>query len=54
MYGPKNMSPNMHGEFMKWYDDVKHETFDFKKEFTMYCLADVELLAKAILKFRHF
>ena len=29
MYGPQNMSPKMHGEFMKWYNDIKHETFDF-------------------------
>ena len=42
----------MHGEFMIWYNRVKHETFDFKKEFKLYCLADVELLSRAILKYR--
>jgi hypothetical protein len=29
MYGHKNMAPKMHGEFMIWYNRVKHETFDF-------------------------
>ena len=49
-YGPKNMSPDKVAEFNKWYSGVKNDVFDFKNEFKKYCLADVELLAKAILK----
>ena len=52
-YGPKNMSPDKVAEFNKWYSGVKNDVFDFKNEFKKYCLADVELLAKAILKYRH-
>jgi len=53
MYGAKNMDPiKVYPKFIEWYDTVKNETFDFKLEFKKYCLADVELLAKAILKFR--
>ena len=52
-YGPKNMAPDKIAEFNKWYTRVKNDVFDFQKECKKYCLLDVELLAKAILKYRH-
>ena len=47
------MSPKKIADFEKWYNGVKNDVFDFNIEFKKYCLADVELLAKAILTFRH-
>jgi hypothetical protein len=46
------MSKKNRDEFLKWYNEVKNEEWDFKKEFLKYCQADVDLLAKAICKFR--
>ena len=46
------MAPDKIAEFNKWYSGVKSDVFDFQKEFKKYCLADVELLAKAILTYR--
>ena len=35
------------------YDEVKSDpNWDFEKEMTAYCRADVELLGKSVLKFR--
>ena len=39
-------------EFIKWYDSVKHQKFDFERELLEYCVNDVDILAKAVLEFR--
>ena len=39
-------------EFDQWYDSVKDQNFDFKKEFEDYCWSDVRLLAEGCLIFR--
>jgi hypothetical protein len=38
---------------MPWYESMeKVKDWDFKKEMVKYCWADVDVLAKAVLKFR--
>ena len=39
-------------EFDQWYNLVKDQVFDFKKEFEDYCWSDVRLLAEGCLIFR--
>ena len=49
----ENFMPKEFKEFKAWYDtqrDVKN--WNFKEEFVKYCRADVEVLSKAVLKFR--
>jgi hypothetical protein len=38
--------------FLDWYQTVKDNTFDFKKEILSYCQSDVAILRQACLKFR--
>lgn len=54
-YEPGSMNPKDYDKFKKWYEnDVQNNVqFNFKKELHKYCDADVELLAKAVFKFRH-
>ena len=55
-FGAHNMAHSTdnddYSEFVKWYETVKNDEWDFKKEFHKYCEADVELLSKAVLEFR--
>ena len=47
------MMPKMHDDFVAWYKTQKDITdWNFKEELIKYCRADVELLSKAVLKFR--
>jgi hypothetical protein len=39
-------------EFDEWYNTVKYQIFDFKKEFEDYCWSDVRLLAEGCMIFR--
>jgi len=39
-------------EFLEWYDTIKHNNFDFRKEMLEYCRSDVDILRQACLKFR--
>ena len=39
-------------EFDNWYNSVKNQNFDFKKEFEDYCWSDVRLLAEGCMIFR--
>ena len=53
MFGVKDMTSDTYKkEFKPWYDSVKDKQWDYKKEMVKYCRADVELLSKAILKFK--
>ena len=52
-FGVKNMDPEIYKK-IPWYESVKNEAWNFKEEFVKYCVADVVLLAKAVLKFRVF
>src|SRR3989442_1559255 len=51
-YGYKNMTKKNKEDFDKWYDTVKDETFDFKKEMYKYCKSDVDILRRGCLKLR--
>jgi hypothetical protein len=51
-FGVGWMSKKNRDDFLKWYNTVKNDEWDFQKEFLKYCQADVDLLAKAICKFR--
>ena len=57
-FGAHNMSHTSdpdnddYSEFVKWYETVRNDEWDFKREFHKYCEADVELLFKAVLEFR--
>ena len=47
------MDPEIYiNKFVPWHESVKNEAWNFKEEFVKYCVADVVLLAKAVLKFR--
>ena len=54
MFGAKNLQPDEYEkDFLPWYNQQKDVTdWSFKEEMVKYCRADVELLSKAILKFR--
>jgi hypothetical protein len=54
MFGASNMTPKEYEEsFEPWYNTVKDkQDWNFKEELKRYCRADVELLSKAILKYR--
>jgi hypothetical protein len=54
MFGASNMTSKEYKEsFLPWYETVKDKTdWNFKEELKRYCRADVELLSKAILKYR--
>jgi hypothetical protein len=54
MFGVNNMNPKEYADsFTPWYDIEKtKENWNFKEELKRYCRADVELLSKAVLKYR--
>jgi len=54
MFGACNMTPKEYKEsFLPWYKTEKDKpNWNFKEELQRYCRADVELLSKAILKYR--
>src|SRR4051794_17906912 len=51
-YDPDRMNVDERKDFLKWYEEVKNEEFDFQKEMKKYCKADVEVLRQACMKFR--
>lgn len=51
-YSPHLFSIKKRKEFEAWYESVRNQTFDFKKEFEEYCWSDVYLLASGCCKFR--
>ncbi len=53
MFGVKDMCEDVYKkEFKPWYETVKDKQWNYKEEMIKYCRADVELLSKAILKFK--
>ena len=56
MFGVKNMdSATYSKEFKPWYKQVtanNKQDWNFREEMIKYCRADVELLSKAVLRFR--
>jgi hypothetical protein len=51
-YGTKFMSKDKYADFLKFYNDNKDKTFDFKQECLNYCKSDVDLLMNGCLSFR--
>jgi len=51
-YGYDFMNAKVRQEFLEWYDCIKHQNFDIKKEMLEYCRSDVYILRQACLKFR--
>jgi len=51
-YGTKFMSESKYKEFIKFYEENKEKSFDFKKECLNYCNSDVDLLMNGCLSFR--
>ena len=52
MFFAKNMMPKSYTEFKEWYDKTDKSNWNFREEFLKYCIADVVVLAKSVLKFR--
>lgn len=51
-YGYDYMSDSEEKAFMKWYDTVREETFDFQAEIRRYCINDVKVMCKACAIYR--
>ncbi|XP_053573371.1 uncharacterized protein LOC128663189 isoform X1 [Bombina bombina] len=51
-YGVEYMMLDEKAEFLKWYEENKHETFDFQTALKIYCKQDVEVLRLACVCFR--
>ncbi|TWW53741.1 hypothetical protein D4764_0109210 [Takifugu flavidus] len=51
-YGVDRMTVREREEFDPWYNEVSRGTFDFKKEASLYCKNDVDILTQGSLKFR--
>ena len=51
-YGYNFMTSKERKEFLEWYQNVKDQRFDFRKEIKEYCVSDVDILRQACLKFR--
>jgi hypothetical protein len=51
-YDPDGMRSGDREKFMSWYEEHKNDYFDFDKELIWYCRSDVDILLKAIIKFR--
>ncbi|KAF0029445.1 hypothetical protein F2P81_018550 [Scophthalmus maximus] len=51
-YGLVRMSGDGKREFEKWYETVRHGTFDFKNEAVHYCQNDVDIVFEACCIFR--
>ena len=52
-YGYNFMGTEERLKFLEWYESVKGQKFDFRKEMKEYCVSDVNILRQACLKFRH-
>ena len=51
-YGYANMTNSNKEKFDKWYDLVKNQTSDFKKEMYKYCKSDADILRRGCFKLR--
>ncbi|MCG8432162.1 MAG: hypothetical protein MJA29_13455, partial [Candidatus Omnitrophica bacterium] len=52
-YGPDGMKPKARQDFLKWYDEHKHDRFDLQAELLKYCRSDVDILRRCCLEFRN-
>ena len=46
------MKPEQRGLFEQWYNQHQSEAFDLKEQLAAYCVADVNLLSAALVKFQ--
>jgi len=51
-YEPNKMKVKDRESFFKWYNGVKNDVFDFKKEMREYCIDDVNILRRACQAFQ--
>ena len=51
-YNPDGMKMDKRKEFLSWYENNKHNKFEFQQELLKYCRSDVDILWKCSLKFR--
>ncbi|GFT84279.1 DNA_pol_B_2 domain-containing protein [Trichonephila clavipes] len=51
-YGYQSMTIKQRETFMEWYETVKDEIFDFRKEIMKYCDSDVDILRRGCLEIR--
>lgn len=51
-YDPDNMMPEKRIEFLRWYEEHRNDSFDMERDLVEYCKSDVDILAKACIKFR--
>ncbi|KAG5880700.1 hypothetical protein JTB14_024272 [Gonioctena quinquepunctata] len=51
-YSPETMKKDERKTFLEWYEKHKNEEFVLQRELVEYCIADVDILTKACLKFR--
>ncbi|GFT56859.1 DNA_pol_B_2 domain-containing protein [Trichonephila clavipes] len=51
-YGYQSMTIKQRETFMEWYETVKDEIFDFRKEIMKYCDSDVDILRRGCLEMR--
>ncbi|GFU28957.1 DNA_pol_B_2 domain-containing protein [Trichonephila clavipes] len=51
-YGYQSMTIKQRETFMEWYETVKDEIFDFRKEIMKYCDSDVYILRRGCLEMR--
>ena len=51
-YDVDNMNMKKQEQFLIWYENNKHKSFDFYQELLEYCRSDVDILLNACWKFR--
>jgi hypothetical protein len=51
-YNPDGMRSEAREKFVEWYAKHKYDYFDFDHELVKYCRSDVDILLKAVVRFR--
>jgi G:T-mismatch repair DNA endonuclease (very short patch repair protein) len=51
-YSPDTMGTSQREAFYEWFEVNKNKPFDFQKEIVDYCISDVDILRRAMTKFR--
>ena len=52
MYNADRMKPEKRERFLKWYEEHKNNTFNFRDEMEKYCKSDVDILRRGCGEFR--
>lgn len=47
-FHPEKMSEKRRGEFLRWYDEVKSQPYDFRAEMIKYCVLDVDIMKRGL------